>query len=175
MSTDPILIRHATPSDAALLAELGARTFQDTYVSEVPPESMAVYVEEAFGVSALAPELADPASTFLIAESGGIAAGYARLRSSQVPPEVGDPEAIEMQRIYVLKDWQGHKVGAALMQACMDEATARGRHTMWLGVWERNQHAIAFYERWGFEQVGAHTFQMGDDEQTDLLMRLRFP
>jgi ribosomal protein S18 acetylase RimI-like enzyme len=171
MNNHPIQIRYAAAADAALLAELGAKTFYETFASENTPENMADYLASAFSPSKQAAELADPAGCFLIAESGGIPAGYARLRTGEAPPEIGDPGAIELQRIYVLRDWQGHKVGAALIQACLNEATAKGHATIWLGVWEHNPRAIAFYQKWGFEQVGAHVFQLGDDPQTDLVMR----
>lgn len=171
MDNHSIHIRHAAASDAALLADLGAKAFYETFASENTPENMAAYLKSAFSPAIQAAELADPAGCFMIAECDGAAAGYARLRTGEAPPEIGDTGAIELQRIYVLKAWQGHKVGAALMQACLNEAAAKGHRTIWLGVWERNPRAIAFYRKWGFEQAGAHIFQLGDDPQTDLVMR----
>jgi ribosomal protein S18 acetylase RimI-like enzyme len=175
MSNPEIIIRYATPADAALLAELGARTFTETFAADNTPENLAAYLQSAFSPALQAAELADPSSCMLIAESGSVAVGYARLRAGTAPAEVGDAQALELQRIYVLRDWVGHKAGAALMQASLREAAARGHRTIWLGVWERNARAIRFYHKWGFEQVGSHVFQLGDDPQTDLLMRRSLP
>ena len=170
-----IQIRYATSADADLLAKVGAQAFAEAFAAENTPENLAAYLASAFSPAIQAAEIADPAGCFLIAQMGESAIGYARMRTGDVPPEVGDPNAIELQRIYVLRDWLGHKVGAALMRASLEEAAARGHRTIWLGVWERNPRAIAFYQRWGFEQVGTHMFQLGDDAQTDWLMRRSIP
>ena len=79
-------------------------------------------------------------------------------------------KAIEVARLYAVRRWIGAGVGAALMQHCMREAAARGHDALWLGVWERNERAIAFYERWGFKRVGTQPFQLGSDRQTDHVM-----
>lgn len=175
MNNHPIYIRYATNADVDLLAELGAKTFRETFEADNTPENLAAYLESAFNRKVVAAELADPASYFLIAQSGNTPVGYAKLRTGDVPDEIGDPNAIELQRIYVLRDWLGHKVGAALMQASLNEAVAKGHKTIWLGVWERNPRAIAFYQRWRFEQVGTHIFEVGDDPQTDWVMRRSLP
>jgi ribosomal protein S18 acetylase RimI-like enzyme len=175
MNNHAIHIRYATTADAALLADLGAKTFAETFAADNTPENMAAYLESAFNIAKQTAELNDSASCFLIAHSGDTTIGYTKLRVGAVPDEVGDPNAIELQRIYVLKDWLGHKVGAALMQASLNEAAAKGHRTIWLGVWERNPRAIAFYQKWGFEQVSTHVFQLGDDPQTDWIMRRSLP
>lgn len=166
-----IHIRYATPGDAALLAEVGAQTFAETFAADNTAENLGAYLASAFSPAIQAAEIADPAGCFLIAHRGDTTLGYARLRIGNIPPEIGDPNAIELQRIYVLQDWIGHKVGAALMRASLEKAKAGNHSTIWLGVWERNPRAIAFYQRWGFEQVGTHVFQLGDDPQTDWIMR----
>lgn len=170
-----INIRYGTPADAALLAEIGAQAFAETFAADNTPENLAAYLATAFSPSVQAAELVEPLSCFLIAERGETAIGYARLRAGHVPPEVGDPNAVELQRIYVLKDWLGYKVGAALMQASLEEARTRNYTTIWLGVWEQNPRAIAFYQRWGFEPAGTHVFQLGDDSQTDWIMQRSIP
>ncbi len=170
-----IHIRYATPGDAELLAEVGARAFAEAFAEENTPENLAAYLASAFSPGIQAAEIADPAGCFLIAQSGETTIGYARLRTGTNPPEIRDPNPIELQRIYVLNDWLGHKVGAALMRASLENAAANGHTTIWLGVWERNLRAIAFYQRWGFEQVGTHVFQLGDDSQTDWIMRRGIP
>ena len=96
--------------------------------------------------------------------------GYARLRSGEVEPSVRGPDPLELERLYVDREGIGQGVGAALMRMCLEEAARRGSKTLLLGVWEHNPRAIAFYERWGFERVGAHTFLLGSDRQLDIIM-----
>ena len=85
-------------------------------------------------------------------------------------PAVRGPTPVELERLYVRREAIGHGVGAAIMQSCFDEAARAGYETLWLGVWERNQRAITFYRRWGFEEIGSHVFVLGADRQTDRLM-----
>jgi diamine N-acetyltransferase len=163
-------IRRATAADAALLAELGASTFYDSFAAENKPEDVAAYISASFGPEKQAAELADPRAAFLVAEIDGAAVGYAQLRSGEPPACVSGPEPVELVRIYVSRQWLGLGVGEALMRACVDEARASGYRTMWLGVWERNGRAQAFYRRWNFSVVGEHIFRLGSDPQTDWLM-----
>jgi GNAT superfamily N-acetyltransferase len=168
---EEIAVRHGTASDDALLAELGARTFRDTFATDNTPEDMATYLAEAFTPEKQAAELADPCSSFLIAEIGGVAVGYARLKDGVPPACITGPRPIELARIYAEKSWLGHGVGAALLRACLDEATRRGHGAVWLGVWERNVRARAFYQKWGFVEVGTQVFQLGRDLQNDVVMQ----
>ena len=163
-------VRRASNADAAMLAELGARTFSDTFAADNKPEDMAAYLADAFSLRQQTAELADPRLLFLIAEVDGGAVGYAALRSGDTPPYVNGPNAIELARLYIAQEWFGRGVGEALLRACLDEARGAGRQTMWLGVWERNSRAQAFYRKWGFRVIGEHVFQLGFDPQTDLLM-----
>jgi diamine N-acetyltransferase len=163
-------IRPATSADAALLAELGARTFYDTFAPHCSAEDMAAYLDEAFSPEIQAAELADEDRCFFIAEVEGRAAGYAQLHAGEVPECVAGEAAIELARMYVAKEWFGQGAAHALMQTCLDEARGRGYRTMWLGVWERNWRAQAFYRKWEFQVVGSHVFPVGSDPQVDLLM-----
>ena len=168
---EKINIRYANASDNALLAELGARTFFDTFAADNTPEDMAAYLAASFSPAKQAAELVDPGTVFLIAEIDGVAAGYARLRQGQPPVCITGSQPIEIVRFYSSKEWIGRGVGAVLIQACLDEAEKRGCDTIWLDVWERNLRAIAFYSKWGFVQVGTQTFQLGNDLQHDLLLQ----
>jgi len=152
-----------------LLAELGARTFSETFGPDNTLEDMAAYLGATFGPEKQAVELADPRMTFFIAEIDGAPAGYAQLRSGGTDGVTG-AKPIEVVRFYAAKEWIGRGVGPALMRACLDEAHRAGFQTLWLGVWKRNARAQAFYRKWGFRVVGAHVFQLGSDPQTDLLM-----
>lgn len=163
-------IRRATTDDASLLAELGARTFYDTFVDHTQPEDMAAYLAATFDPEIQAAELADPLSSFFIAETDGAVSGYAQLRAGEAEPCVSGRKPVELVRLYVSQQWLGRGVGQALMRACVDEARRAGYETMWLGVWEHNGRAQSFYRKWNFQVVGDHIFRVGADPQTDLIM-----
>ena len=163
-------IRRGGPDDAGLLAELGARTFSETFAADNSAEDLAAYVSESFNPARQADELNDPASTFFVAEVGGRAAGYAQLHAGDPAEGVEGPKPVELVRLYVSREWLGRGVGEALMRACVDEARRAGHETLWLGVWERNGRAQAFYRKWDFRAVGEHVFRLGSDPQRDILM-----
>ena len=165
-----VTIRRATPDDASLLADLGARTFQETFAADNTADDMATYLTSNFSPTQQAAELAHPDSTFLIAEVEGIAAGYAKLHVSEPAEGINGARPIELVRLYVSSEWFGRGVGEALMRSCLDESLRAGYETIWLGVWERNARAQAFYNKWDFRAVGEHIFQLGSDTQRDILM-----
>jgi GNAT superfamily N-acetyltransferase len=165
-----VTVRRANLNDANLLAELGARTFEDTFAVDNTSEDMAAYLAENFNLARQTAELDHRDSTFLIAEVGGVAAGYAKLHASEPPDEVQGSPSIELVRLYAAQEWLGRGVGQVLMRACLDEARSAGYKTLWLGVWERNSRAQAFYRKWDFRAVGEHMFQLGSDQQRDILM-----
>lgn len=164
-------VRRASTEDAKVLAELGAQTFIETFAKDNAPEDMAVYLAASFSVERLTVELADPPAIFFIAEVEGRAAGYAKIHSGEVSDGVEGERPIELVRLYVLQEWLGRGVGQALMQRCIDEARALGFQTIWLGVWEHNGRAQAFYRKWNFYEVGEHIFQLGSDPQRDIVMQ----
>jgi len=164
-------IRRGKAVDAGLLAELGARTFSETFAADNTPEDMAAYVASSFSPEQLTAELADPQCLFQIAETNGVAVGYAMLRSGGALDSVTGDKPIELVRLYVSRESLGSGVGAALMQACIAEAKQSGYETLWLGVWEHNHRAQAFYRKWNFHDVGTHVFHLGEDLQTDILMQ----
>lgn len=153
-----------------MLAELGAQTFYDTFAVDNTPEDMAAYLSSSFSAAIQGAELADADTKFLIADLDGRAVGYAKLQPNAAPPCVTGASPMELCRLYVSRTVIGRGVGAALMQACLDEAEAEGCKTMWLGVWEHNKRAQKFYERWGFQTAGEQTFQLGSDAQKDWVM-----
>lgn len=173
-----IAIRKARPAENELLAEFGAHLFAENFASQNTPADMAAYLAEAFNPAQQAAELADPAGVFLMAEVDGELAGYAHLHAGPPTLETGNlPQdlsqanyPIELVRIYAATPWIGQGVGAALMQASLDEARQRGCDLIWLGVWEHNPRAQAFYRKWGFIKIGVHTFKLGADLQTDWVM-----
>jgi diamine N-acetyltransferase len=171
MPTSHVKIRYAAPADNTLLAELGAQTFYETFAAANTPKDMAAYLAASFSPARQAAELADPASTFLIAENNDAAIGYARLKVSQPAAGVTGARPIEIVRLYARKAWLGQGMGARLMQACLDEAVKQGCDTVWLDVWEQNARARAFYHKWGFVEVGTQLFQLGSDLQHDLILQ----
>jgi diamine N-acetyltransferase len=164
------VVRHATVEDAALLAELAARTFAETFAADNSAEDMAAYLASSFGRAQQAAELADPQCVVLIAEIDGVAAGYAKLHAGPPPQSVTDQKSVELVRLYVSREWLGRGVGAALMRVCISEAMEQDYRTIWLGVWEHNSRARDFYQKWNFREVGEHIFQLGDDSQRDIVM-----
>ena len=165
-----VTIRRGTVEDAGLLSELAARTFSETFAADNTPEDLAEYVATSFNIARLTSELEDPASTFLIAEVDGNAAGYARLHDGEPEKCIEGANPVELVRLYVLREWLGRGVGEQLMRACLDAARQAAHKTVWLGVWERNARAQAFYRKWNFRTVGEHVFPLGSDLQRDIVM-----
>jgi GNAT superfamily N-acetyltransferase len=165
-----LTIRRGTVADAGLLSELGARTFSETFAADNTPENLAAYIAASFNIPQQTAELEDPGSTFLIAEIDGRAAGYARLHDGEPEKGIEGAKPVELVRLYVSREWLGRGIGAQLMRACLDEARQAGHETIWLGVWEGNPRAQAFYRKWNFRPVGEHSFRLGSDLQRDILM-----
>jgi GNAT superfamily N-acetyltransferase len=168
--TGALTIRLATAADAALLAAIGEETFRDTFAADNTAADMEAYVAAAFGPEQQSRELADPGTKILVAELGGDAIGYVRLMFGAAPACVRASHPVEISRFYARKPWIGRGVGAALMTRALSEARTAGCDVAWLGVWERNVRAIAFYEKWGFRPVGEQVFMLGADAQRDLVM-----
>jgi GNAT superfamily N-acetyltransferase len=170
---EEIKIRYAAIEDAETLADLSWRTFYDAFAAHPKnaPDDLKAYMDEAFNVRQLGKELRDEKAIFLIAEINGEPAGYAKLLLDTIEPGVTAERPIELCRLYSEQKFLGKGIGASLMQRCLDEAKRRERDVMWLGVWEYNPRAQAFYRKWKFEECGSHVFQLGSDPQTDLLMQ----
>jgi diamine N-acetyltransferase len=166
----PIKIRIASPPDIPLLTDIGAETFSDTFAEENTPQDMKLYLAGAFSPEQQALEMADPATKFLIAQTGGEVVGYARIIFRNAPVAILGRAPMEISRLYSRKPWIGKGVGAAVMRACLREATTHRCDVVWLDVWEQNPRAIAFYSRWGFLKAGTQTFKLGNDLQHDLIM-----
>ena len=167
----PLRIRRAGPADAASLAELARRTFNETYGNQNEADNLEAYGRDAFTESRWQAMVEDTTSRVLVVESQeGTSVGYAQLRQGFTPETVGGTHPVELGRIYLLKEWQGRGAGAAMMDRCLNEARELGGDRIWLGVWELNSKAISFYERSGFTAVGTQPFPLGGDIQTDLVM-----
>ncbi len=165
-----VTIRIATRDDAAVLAELARQTFYDTFAATNDATDMALHLARAYGVPQQSSEIADPSILTLLAEEEGAVVGYAQVRDDHAPPCVTGPSPIELWRFYVRREWHGRGVAQPLMDQVKEEARRRGARTLWLGVWERNDRARAFYRKCGFADAGDHIFLFGTDPQTDLIM-----
>ncbi len=168
---DPLLYRLAGPADAAALAALAERTFRDAFAADNSPADMDAHCAASYSPDIQDRELRDPSIRTLVAETPGHAlVAYAQLRGDHAPESVTGPSPIELWRFYVDRGYHGRGVAQALMARVDYEAAAMGAQTVWLGVWERNLRAQAFYRKCGFVTVGTHTFMVGSDAQTDHLM-----
>lgn len=175
-----LVLRPATPADAAELSAFAERVFVETFGKDNTPEDMQAYLRSSFSTELQAQEIADPDALMLLAcapatgdgasSAGETLAAYAYLMPGGVPAVVGDAEALELRRFYVASEWQGRGLANTLMEEVKRQARTRGAHTLWLGVWEHNARAIAFYRKHGFREVGSHAFLLGRDLQTDLEM-----
>jgi len=165
-----VAIRQAGASDAPWLAALAERTFRETYTAHNTAEDMERYVAGHFGPALQAAQLSDPRTITLFAEDGGRAAGYAQLARGPAPAAVTGPAPMEVVRFYVDRPWHGRGMAQTLMGAAVDTARTAGARTLWLGVWERNDRAIAFYRKSGFVDVGTQIFVLGADRQRDLVL-----
>jgi ribosomal protein S18 acetylase RimI-like enzyme len=168
------LIRHAKAADAAALAEFGARTFFETFAADNTAEDMRLHLASAWSPALQLAEIRDPAlDTLLAFANDGCLAAFAQLRADYAPPAVPTEHAFEIKRFYVDRPWQGSGLARELMTAVETQARRRGARELWLGVWEHNPRAQAFYRKCGFDKVGTQIFVVGTDPQTDHVMLRR--
>ena len=154
-----------------VLQAIGKQTFQETFGPHNTEENMIRYVGESFSAQRLAAEVGDPGSEFYFAILNGQVIGYMKLNSGASQTEIQGSDGIEIERIYVLKEYHGKQVGQLLFEWAMDIAGDRQHDYVWLGVWEHNLRAIRFYEKNGFAPFDKHVFRLGEDVQTDIMMK----
>ena len=172
-ASNNIIIRRGAIEDAEMLSRLARQTFWDAFHDNPKnaPEDLAAYMDSAFDIGQIQKELADENAIFLVAEIENQAAGYAKLQLDAREPEIIAEKPIELNRLYSTQEFLGKGVGKSLLESCFAEARKYGCDKMWLGVWEFNPRAQAFYCKHGFYEVGKHIFQLGSDPQTDILMQ----
>jgi ribosomal protein S18 acetylase RimI-like enzyme len=168
---ETITIRSCSLHDVEVIKSLGIRTFRETFDEMNTPQNMMLYINSTFTIRRIKEELQEPGSVFFLAEQDNEAVGYARVRSSKKPEGLEGNSCLEIERLYADKKFIGKRVGHILMSSCLQYANEHGYDCIWLGVWESNARAIAFYEKWGFEKFGEHVFMLGTDAQTDLMMK----
>lgn len=164
------MIRPGVAADAPALAELASRTFREAFAADNRPEDMAAHVAAAYGTAQQEKELLDPGVATLLVYAGAELAGYAQLRPGAAPACVTGEAPVELWRFYIAKAWHGRGLAQSLMRRVEAEGHRSGARTLWLGVWERNERAKAFYARSGFVDVGSHVFMLGTDAQVDRIL-----
>ncbi len=171
--SNQIKIRQAILKDAEMLAELSWKTFYDAFHQHPKnaPEDLAEYMKAAFSVEQTKRELGEKDSIFLIAEIEKESAGYAKIMLGSREDGIAAEKPIELNRLYAHQKFLGCGVGQKLMDECFRIAGENACDVMWLGVWEFNLRAQAFYRKYGFYEVGRHIFRLGSDPQIDLLMQ----
>jgi ribosomal protein S18 acetylase RimI-like enzyme len=171
MTAPSVQIRQANPGDTEIIVSLSRTTFRETYGSQNTPENMEIHLDEHFNPAKIHQELSDPVFRFYLAFLGGKPVGFMKLRSDRLPRGIRLPRAMEIQRIYVLQEYQGASIGSELMKAAKDIALEEGFPVLWLQVWQKNDKAIHFYQKSGFVIYETATFVLGREIQQDYLMR----
>lgn len=166
-----IILRKCITEDLLELRELSIKTFYETYAHMNTDKDMEDYLENAFGVEKLCRELKDNNSEFYFLYHNEKLSGYIKLNEAPSQTDINDKTSLEIERIYVLSEFQGKGFGKYLIGNAIEMARGRDKQYIWLGVWEKNEKAILFYKKNGFYKIGTHSFFMGEDEQTDYLMR----
>jgi len=163
--------RKCTIDDLEILRELSCQTFRDTYGHLNSEANMKAYLEFAYDTSKLLKELSNSSTCFYFVYDSNKLAGFLKLNEHDAQTDIHDPLSLEIERIYLAREFQGKGLGKALINKVVELATSSGKTYLWLGVWEKNDKAISFYKKNGFYKFGKHSFIIGDDEQADIIMR----
>lgn len=161
----------SSEADISVLQQIGRQTFFETFAGSNSASDMQHYLDNNFNEQQLSKELSHPESQFFIAWDQDAPIGYLKINTGKAQTELQDNTSLEIERIYVLSAWHGKKVGQLLYDKAVEVAGKQGKSAIWLGVWEKNPRAIRFYEKNGFTAFDKHIFKLGDDEQTDIMMR----
>ena len=170
---NPIEIIKITISDITELQRIGRQTFKETFADSNSEENMKSYLEEDFSLEKLAKEVNNENSEFYFAKIDNEIIGYLKVNFGESQTELKDSKALEIERIYVSKEFHGKSVGQLLYDKAIEIAKQKNSDYVWLGVWEENPRAISFYKKNGFVEFDKHIFKLGDDEQTDIMMKLK--
>ncbi|MFT0802977.1 GNAT family N-acetyltransferase [Bacillus swezeyi] len=165
-----INIKKCTLEDSRKLQEISYETFNETFKHQNSPENMKAYLERAFNLKQLEKELSNMSSQFFFVYLHHEVAGYLKVNINDAQSEKMRDESLEIERIYIKNKCQKHGLGKYLLNKAEEIALELNKKKIWLGVWEKNENAIAFYKKMGFVQTGTHSFYMGDEEQTDFIM-----
>lgn len=164
-------IKKISLNDLVALQTLSIKTFTDTFAKDNTPEDLKEYLDQAYTEEKLTSELQNKQSEFYFIYSDDQLAGYLKINVNDAQTETIEGDALEIERIYIDSDFKRLGLGKMLYNKAIERAKELNKTAIWLGVWERNFSAMKFYRKMGFTQVGAHSFFMGEDEQTDLIMK----
>ncbi|MGN7165225.1 GNAT family N-acetyltransferase [Paenibacillus cellulositrophicus] len=167
-----VSITKCSREDLPRLREISIETFTDTFKDQNSPENLKAYLEKAFNEEQLEKELAHSSSEFYFVYFQDELAGLLKVNMNEAQTEPMGDDSLEIERIYIRSQFQRKGLGQYLINQAMDIAKTHNKTRLWLGVWEKNENAICFYEKLGFVQTGAHSFYMGDEEQTDFIMQI---
>jgi ribosomal protein S18 acetylase RimI-like enzyme len=167
-----IQIKRVTVEDLDSLQQISIQTFVETFASSNSEENMKKYEEEALAIDKLMAELNNPDSEFYFAVINENVIGYLKINFGAAQTEKQNENAMEIERIYVLSSYHGKKLGQLLYDHAIQIARDKNCRYVWLGVWEENHRAIQFYKKNGFVEFDKHIFKLGDDLQTDIMMKL---
>ncbi len=171
MKTDKIYVAQADASQSGLIAELARKTFIETYADLSNPDNLQLYVESHFTEELINTELTNPAFRFYIAWINHTAVGFTKIRKDRQPKGITGKRSLEIERIYVLQEFQGFSIGKELMKMVKQIAKDEGDQVIWLQVWQQNEKAIQFYRKSGFVVYETHTFDFGKEIHQDFLLR----
>lgn len=166
-----ISIRVCTETDLELLQQIGYETYDETFRSMNTVETINKYLAEAFSEDKLLSEMMNEGSSFYFMYSKNELAGYLKLNDVPGQSDLNDPDSLEIERIYVRKEYKGQGLGKVLMDYALQKTVELKKQYAWLGVWEKNAAALAFYKKAGFKEIGKHSFRMGDELQSDYLLK----
>lgn len=166
-----IIINKASAEDVEIVQSLGSQTFSETFAENNTEEAMKKYLEESFNTEKIKSELNNPDSHFYIAWEEDNPVGYLKVNTGNAQTELQDDASLEIERIYVKKSHHGKKVGQLLYDQALETAQQLKKSYLWLGVWEENLRALHFYRKNGFVEFDKHIFRLGEEEQTDLMMK----
>lgn len=165
-----IRIKSCSQADLQVLREISIETFTETFQEQNTLENMQAYLKDAYTLEKLKKEMEHDHSMFFFIYDDDQLAGYMKVNTDDAQSEEMDADSLEIERIYIRSGFQSKGLGKYLMNKAMDIAETKEKQKVWLGVWEHNAQAIAFYRKNDFVQTGSHSFLMGDDEQTDYIM-----
>ena len=168
-----IALKNVGIADVAQLQKIGGTTFSETFSEFNTPDNLNKYLEESFSIKKLSSEINNANSEFYLALHDAYPIGYLKVNFGSSQTELKDTKALEIERIYVLKQFQGKNVGQLLYQKAIAIANQCKVEYIWLGVWEKNMRAINFYKKNGFVTFDTHIFKLGNEEQTDFMMKLK--
>ena len=166
-------ITRITTNEIDQLQKIGRQTFYETFSTGNTQENMQKYLDERFSIEKLTAELNDKNAIFYFAQLENKIVGYLKINFGDSQTELKDDKSLEIERIYVLKEFQGKKIGQILYDKAIEIAKQKDADYIWLGVWEENPRAISFYKKNGFVAFDKHVFRLGDDEQTDIMMKMK--